>query len=131
MPTALKSPQLWLDYLVPVGREKFRLEEVAKILSADDGQAPVTVRSILNGMESGQLFGNRIPFAPAAGQEQRIRTQWMTRGDVLHALLTTRTGPCATQLQQLCEIADRLPTEALDELIRHIVASRQRRPIAR
>lgn len=131
MPAPLKQPQLFLDYLVPAGREKFRLDEVAKILSADDGEAPVTVQSIRNGMQEGRIFGNRIPFSSPLGKEQRIRVEWMTRGDVLHALLVTRTAPCDAQLAQICEIAARLPAEAQDELARYLLALRARRPLQR
>ncbi len=121
---ALKEPQLALDFLLPAGREKLRLDEVAKILSADDGRPPVSVTSITNAMEEGRLFGNRIPFAAPLGQEQRIRVQWMTRADVLQALLITRTSSPEAQLDQLVQIAARLPAEALDELMRGITALR-------
>jgi len=131
MSAVLKQPQLFMDYLVPAGREKFRLEEVAKILSADDGEAPVTVQSIRNAMQEGRLFGNRIPFASKIGEEQRIRVEWMTRADVQQALLTTRTAPAADQLNQIFEIVTRLPHEAQDELMRQLVLLRSRRPLVR
>ena len=130
MPT-LRHPQLLLDYLVPAGREKFRLEEVARILSADDGLAPVSAKSIRNAMEEGRLFGNRIPFSAPLGQEQRIRVEWMTRADVLQALLRTRTAPPDNQLSDLVQIAATLPPEALDELVRSLSALRGRRALAR
>ncbi len=113
-----------LDYLVPAGREKLRLDEVARILSADDGTAPVSTQSIRNAMQEGRLFGNRIPFSAPVGQEQRIRVEWMTRADVLQALLLTRTATPADQLDQLCQVAARLPADALDELIRFLVSRR-------
>lgn len=127
MPATLKQPQLMLDYLVPAGREKFRLEEVATILSADDGGAPVSVKSIRNAMEEGRLFGNRIPFSAPVGEEQRIRVEWMTRGDVLQALLRTRTNSPQAQVDEVAKIAATWPAEAIDELIRHLVAARARR----
>jgi hypothetical protein len=125
----LHQPQLLLDYLVPAGREKLRLGEVATILSADDGEAPVTVQSIRNGMQEGRLFGNRIPFGSKLGEEQRIRVEWMTRADVLQALLVTRTAPAEAQLAQIAEIIDRLPPEAQDLLIRHLAGRRAARPL--
>jgi hypothetical protein len=128
MPVALKHPQLCFDWLIPAGRDKLRLEEVARILSADDGQ-PVSVRSIRNGLESGSLFGNRIPFAAPVGEEQRIRTDWMTRADVLQALLVTRTAPPAAQLDQLAQITERMSPEAIDELMKILVSQRQRKAL--
>lgn len=131
MPVALKQPQLTLDFLLPAGREKLRLDEVARILSADDGQSTVSVQSVRNAMQEGRLFGNRIPFSAPVGQEQRIRTEWMTRTDVLQALLITRTAAPDEQLNQLLQIAARLPAEALDELIRNLIAMRARKPLSR
>lgn len=131
MPVALKQPQLTLDFLLPAGREKLRLDEVARILSADDGQSTVSVQSVRNAMQEGRLFGNRIPFSAPVGQEQRIRTEWMTRSDVLQALLVTRTTAPEEQLNQLLQIAARLPADALDELIRNLIALRARKPLTR
>lgn len=131
MPVALKQPQLTLDFLLPAGREKLRLDEVARILSADDGQSTVSVQSVRNAMQEGRLFGNRIPFSAPVGQEQRIRTEWMTRSDVLQALLVTRTTAPEEQLNQLLQIAARLPADALDELIRNLIALRARKPLSR
>lgn len=128
---ALKQPQLFMDFLVPAGREKFRIEEVATILSADDGRAPVSAQSIRNAMEAGRLFGNRIPFSASLGQEQRIRHEFMTRGDVLQALLRTRTAEPVTQVNDVCQIVNTWPAEAIDELMRHLVAVRARKPITR
>lgn len=128
MPTALKQPQLMLDYLVPTGREKFRLEEVATILSADDGAPPVSVQSIRNAMEEGRLFGNRIPFSAPLGKEQRIRVEWMTRADVLQALLRTRTSGAQAQVDDVCQIVGTWSDEAIDELLRYLVALKARRP---
>lgn len=129
--SALKQPQLALDFLLPAGREKLRLDEVAKILSADDGRPPVSVTSILNGMQAGRIFGNRIPFSAPVGEEQRIRVQWMTRADVLQALLDTRTSSPEAQLDHLVLIAARLPAEALDELLRTLTALRSNKPLNR
>lgn len=126
----LRHPQLWLDYLLPAGQQKFPLPQVAQILSADDGSAPVTVKSIRNGMQEGRLFGNLIAFRSEVGKEQRIPHGFMTRADVQQALLATRTAPPADQLRRLFEICDRLPAEAQDELMKHLAALRSRRPIA-
>jgi hypothetical protein len=127
----LRQPQLMLDHLVPAKREKFRLEEVARILSADDGEAPVTVTSIRNGMEEGHFFGNRIPFGSKLGKVKRIRVEWMTRVDLLHALLSTRTSAAEEQLAQIAEIIERLPAEAQDLLLRHLTTLRAQRPLTR
>jgi hypothetical protein len=127
----LKQPQLFLDYLVPANREKFRLDEVAEILSPDDGRPPVSAKSIRNAMEEGRLFGNRIPFSAPIGQEQRIRVEWMTRADVQQALLRTRTASPQAQIDDISKIVATWPAEAIDELMRNLAAMRARRPIGR
>ena len=127
MPTALKQPQLMFDFLLPAGRSKFALAEVATILSAD-GSEPVSIKSIRNAMEEGRLFGNRIPFSAPIGKEQRIRVEWMTRADVLQALLRTRTNTAQAQVDDVCQIVVTWSDEALDELMRYLVALRARRP---
>lgn len=129
MSTTLKQPQLFLDWLVPAGREKFRPAEVAQILSPDDGQAPVSEKSIRNAMDVGNIFGNRIPLSSPVGAHQRIRLEWISRVDLLQALLVTRTAAPAIQVDQLCQIATRLPPEAQDELARYLHALRIRRPL--
>lgn len=127
MAATLKAPQLFLDYLVPQTRTKFRVEEVAAILSADDGRPPVSPKSIRNALEAGRLFGNRIPFSAALGNEQRIRVEWMTREDVLHALLRTRTAKPEAQIHDLVQIVYGWPDEALEAAIHELVALRARR----
>jgi len=127
--STLRQPQLFMDWLLPAGQQKFPLPQVAQILSADDGTAPVTVKSIQSALQEGRLFGNRIPLASKLGETERIRLQWMARPDLLQALLITRTSPPDAQLAQLMEIVARLSTEAQDELMRQLVAARQRRPM--
>jgi len=108
----LREPQLFCEWMLPVGRDKFRLDEVAKIVSPDDGSEPVSERSIRNGLESGQLFGMRLNFAAKPGEEQRFRGM-MTRADVLQFILATRTSQPADQLAQLMQIVSTLSPEAL------------------
>jgi hypothetical protein len=108
VPSALQHPQLFLDFLVPAGREKLRLEEVAQIVGTDG--APVSVQSIRNALESGRAFGNQLSFR---GEGERAKVQWMTRGDVLQLLLTTRTGKPEDQVQQLLNLLGDWPPEAL------------------
>lgn len=129
MAAHLKQPQLWMDYLLPAGQEKFPLQQVAKILSPDDGTPPVSAKSIQSALQTGHLFGNRIPLASKLGESERIRLQWLTRADLLQALLTTRTTPPADQLGRLIEIIERLPAEAQDEITRRLFALRSRRPL--
>lgn len=129
MSAHLKQPQLWMDYLLPAGQEKFPLQQVAKILSPDDGSRPVSAKSIQSALQAGHLFGNRIPLASKLGESERIRLQWLSRADLLQALLATRTTPPSDQLGRLLEIIERLPGEAQDEIMRRLVALRSRRPI--
>jgi hypothetical protein len=118
MPSAaLQHPQLFLDFLVPTGREKFRLDEVAAMAGVDGD--PVSVQSIRNLLDSGKAYGNRFNFRAAAGQEERCKVQWMTRPDVLQLFLATRTAPPDAQLQQLFAIVDSFPPEALALLRQH------------
>lgn len=111
MPAVLQHPQLFLDFLVPAGREKLRLEEVAQIVG-HEGE-PVSVQSIRNLLDSGKAFGSRFNFRTAAGQEERCKVQWMTRSDVLQLLLTTRTGKPEDQVQQVLTLLVDWPPEAL------------------
>lgn len=108
MPAALQHPQLFLDFLVPQGREKLRLEEVARIVGHDS--APVSTQSIRNLLESGKAFGNRFHFR---GDGDRAKVQWMTRGDVLQLLLATRTASPDDQVQQVLTLIADWPPEAL------------------
>lgn len=124
MTAPLTSSQVCLEHLLPAGREKLRLHEVSRILSADDGKPSVSIQSIRNAMQEGRLFGNRIAFSAPVGKEQRIRVEWMARSDVLQALLLTRTASPADRLAQLCQIGARLPDESLDQLLHFLNARR-------
>jgi hypothetical protein len=124
----LTRPELMLDYLLPAGREKFRLDEVARILSDDAGK-PVSTRSIINGLVSGALFGSRFNFSSVKDNAERHRVQWLTRDDVLLALLESR-GPDGTEAERLgrfLAILVNFSPEALDTVIATAVATRTRK----
>jgi hypothetical protein len=127
MPTPhLTRPELMLDYLVPAGREKFRLDEVARILSDDAGK-PVSVRSIINGLESGALFGARLNFSSLKDTAERHRVQWLTREDVLLALVESRGNSEAERLGRILAIIATFSPEALNTVIATAVAARTRK----
>ena len=121
----LKRPELMLDYLVPAGREKFRLEEVARILSDDAGK-PVSVQSIRNGIDSGALFGARFNFSSAKDEIERHRVQWLTREDLHLALVEARGNSEDGRLARILSIVATFSTEGLDAVIAHAVAARTR-----
>lgn len=114
MPAALQHPQLFLDYLVPAGREKFRLDEVARIVGHEGD--PVSTQSIRNALESGRAFGFQFAFR---GEGERSKVQYMTRGDVLQFLAAFRTGKPEDQLQQILTLTADWPPEALAILRQH------------
>lgn len=114
MPAALQHPQLFLDYLVPTGREKFRLEEVARIVGHEG--SPVSTQSIRNALESGRAFGFQYAFR---GEGERCRVQYMTRGDVLQFIAAFRTGKAEDQVQQVLTLTADWPPEALAILRQH------------
>lgn len=114
MPTALQNPQLFLDYLVPAGREKFRLSEVAEIVGYEG--APVSEQSIRNALESGRAFGFQFAFR---GDGARSKVQYMTRGDVLQFIAAFRTGKAEDQVQQVLTLTSDWPPEALAILRQH------------
>jgi hypothetical protein len=122
----LNRPELMLDFLLPAGREKFRLDEVARILSDDAGK-PVSIQSIRNGLESGALFGSRFNFSSVRAAVARHRVQWLTREDVLLALLESRTAPEAERLGRILAIIASFSPEALDTVIATAVATRTRK----
>lgn len=122
----LNRPELMLDFLLPAGREKFRLAEVARILSDDAGD-PVSIQSIRNGLDSGALFGSRFNFSKIKDVAERHRVQWLTRDDVLLALLEARSAPEAERLGRVLVIIANFSPEALDTVISHSVAARTRK----
>ncbi|OAM89318.1 hypothetical protein OH491_13660 [Termitidicoccus mucosus] len=124
----LKHPELMLDFLIPAGREKLRLDEVARILS-DDGGKPVSVQSLRNGLESGAIFGARFNFSARPDARERHRLQWMLRGDVLLALLEARTAPEDERLRRFLEVLRTFSREALDMVAAHTAAARARAPM--
>lgn len=129
MSVTLQRPELMLDFLIPAGREKLRLEEVAQIIGTDDGK-PVSVRSIINGLESGALFGSRFHFTKS-GDRERHRVQHMLRSDVQLALLEARTAPEPERLQRFLDVLPTFSREALIVLATEINALRIRLPISR
>ncbi|MDR2673887.1 MAG: hypothetical protein LBC18_03220 [Opitutaceae bacterium] len=124
----LKHPELMLDFLIPAGREKLRLEEAARIFSDDGGRA-VSVQSLRNGLESGALFGARFNFAAARGDGERHRMQWMLRGDVLLALLEARTAPEEERLRRFLEAMRTFSREALELLAREAASLAAKKPL--
>lgn len=124
----LNRPELMLDYLVPAGREKFRLVEVARILSDDAGK-PVSLQSIRNGLDSGALFGSRFNFSKIKDVAERHRVQWLTREDVLLALLESRGAHSAEaeRLGRVLAIITTFSPEALNTVIATAVAARTRK----
>ncbi|MFA6962420.1 MAG: hypothetical protein WC205_16820 [Opitutaceae bacterium] len=122
----LNRPELMLDFLLPAGREKFRLDEVARILSDDAGD-PVSIQSIRNGLDSGALFGSRFNFSKIKDVAERHRVQWLTRDDVLLALLEARSAPEAERLGRFLAILVNFSPEALDTVIATAVATRTRK----
>ena len=130
MPTCLQHPELMLDFLIPAGREKLRLEEVARILS-DDGGRPVSVQSLRNGLESGALFGSRFNFTARPDARERHRMQWMLRGDVLLALLEARTAPEQERLQRFLAVLGTFSREALAIVATEAAAQRAKLPLTR
>lgn len=128
MPTLLKHPELMLDYLIPAGREKLRLDEVARILS-DDGGKPVSVQSLRNGLESGALFGSRFNFTAKPGAGERHRMQWMLRSDVALVLLESRTAPEQERLRRFLEAMRTFSREALEMVAREAAVLAAKKPI--
>lgn len=124
----LNRPELMLDYLVPAGREKFRLDEVARILSDDSGK-PVSVQTIRNGIESGALFGARFNFSAVAALAERHRVQWLSREDVLLALVEARGNSEAERLGRVLAIIATFSPEGLNAVIAHAVAARTRKNV--
>ena len=115
----LTTPQLQLDYLLPAGREKFRLEEVARILS-DDAGAPVSTQAIRNALDEGRILATKINLTAAKGQEQRYRVQWVSRPDLLLVLLEARTAPEPDRLQRVLSIVSTFGREGLLATRNHI-----------
>lgn len=124
----LNHAELMLDYLVPAGREKFRLDEVARILSDDSGK-PVSVQSIRNGLDSGVLLGSRFNFSAKGDDVERHRVQWLSREDVLLALLEARSTPEPERLGRVLTIITTFSPEGLDTVIATAVSARTRKRI--
>ena len=118
----LTIEQTHLDYLVPAGRTKFRLTEVASILGAD-GHA-VSVRAVREAMESGQLGGNRLPFSAKPGSEERFKVEWVTADDLRLYILRTRTLEPRDHVARVLALVDKLPRAALDALIQRAMEAR-------
>ena len=114
MPALLQNPQLFLDFLVPAGRSKFRLEEVAAIVGYEG--SPVSVQSIRNALESGRAFGCQFAFR---GEGERSKVQYMTRSDVLQFIAAFRTAKAEDQVQQVLTLISDWPPEALAILRQH------------
>jgi len=127
---SLKNPELMLDFLIPAGREKLRLDEVARIVSDDAGK-PVSVQSLRNGLESGALFGSRFNFTAKPDARERHRTQWLLRSDVALLLLESRTAPEHERLQRFLSILNTFSREALAIVAAEATATRARLPLNR
>jgi hypothetical protein len=130
MPAHLQNPGLMLDFLIPAGREKLRLDEVARIVSDDAGR-PVSVQSLRNGLESGALFGSRFNFTARPDARERHRMQWMLRGDVTLVLLEARTAPEQERLQRFLSVLNTFSREALAIVAAEAMAARERLPLSR
>lgn len=112
MQMKLPHPQMQLDYLLPAGREKFRLEEVARILSDDFGK-PVSTQSIRNAIDEGRIHASRFAFNVKKGEERRYMVQWIARSDILLTLLEARTAPEEERVQRVLEILKTFHREPL------------------
>ena len=116
------SEQLLIDPLVPAGRQKFGTHELCRILGADG--EPVSIRTVRAAMESGQLGGNRLPFAAKPGEEARYKVEWVTRDDLLLYLLRTRTMEPTEHERRSLALFDTWGPAHLDRALRHLTALR-------
>lgn len=120
------SEQLLIDPLIPAGREKFSAHELTRILGPD-GQ-PLHIRTIRAALDSGQLGGQRLPFAARPGEETRYKVEWVTADDLRLYLLRNRTMEPAEHERRALALFDTWGPQALDRALRHLAALRARAP---
>lgn len=120
------AEQLTLDPLVPHGRVKFTLAEVARILGQEG--KPLSIRAVREALESGQLGGYRLALSAKPGEEQRIKQEFVTADDLNLYLARQRTLDREECLSRLLRLIDSQPAAQLDLILRHATAARARAP---